>query len=449
MPRDDSQTMCRKTSARIPTAAGEFQVYLYADHRDDKEHLALVYGEICGQSEVLTRLHSECFTGDVLGSQRCDCGEQLQLAMSSIAREGAGVVLYLRQEGRGIGLLDKLRAYNLQDLGYDTVAANLLLGHEADERDYGVAARILQDLGVLSVRLLTNNPAKVAGLEASGIPVTARLPLEAPLTSENADYLRAKAARLHHSLQLDGVQPPPPAENPPLDQALSILSTAAAHRRHTGRPYVTLTYAQSLDGSIAGRPGHPLPLSGAASMALTHSLRAAHDAILVGIGTVLADNPNLNVRLVNGKNPQPVIVDSRLRFPVYANLLRHGRTPWIATGERADAERQQALEAAGARVLRVSGSNGWVDLPALLAQLGELGISSLMVEGGAQIITSFLASRLVDQVVVTIAPLLVGGLRAVDSLGYGSAKGLPRLTRLSYLPLGDDLVLRGEPDWST
>jgi GTP cyclohydrolase II len=243
MPRDNSQTMCRKTSARIPTAAGEFQIYLYADHQDGKEHLALVYGEICGQTEVLTRLHSECFTGDVLGSRRCDCGEQLQLAMGSIAREGAGVVLYLRQEGRGIGLPDKLRAYNLQDLGYDTVDANLLLGHEADERDYGIAARILQDLGVLSVRLLTNNPDKVAGLEASGMPVTARLPLQAPVTSENAVYLRAKAARLNHCLNLGGEQPSPPAGNPPLDQALSILRSAAEHRRRTGRPYVTLTYA--------------------------------------------------------------------------------------------------------------------------------------------------------------------------------------------------------------
>jgi len=450
MPAESSQIVARKIATRIPTAAGEFQLLLYLDPRDGKEHLALVHGQVSGKSEVLVRIHSECFTGDVLGSLRCDCRAQLHLAMAQIARQDAGVILYLRQEGRGLGLLDKLRAYNLQDQGYDTVEANLLLGHAADARDYRVAAHILRDLEVKSIRLLTNNPDKVEGLAALGINVTARLPLETPVKPENTGYLQTKAARLGHCLNLKGEGSLSNRQASILEQVADALSAAPAHCRRRGRPYVTLTYAQSLDGSIAGRPGHPLPLSGAASMALTHSLRSAHDAILVGIGTVLADNPRLNVRLVSGKNPQPVIVDSRLRFPPYASLLRNGRTPWIATGEQADAERQEALEAAGARILRVPGSNGWVDLGALLAQLGELGVSSLMVEGGAQIITSFLASRLVDQVVVTIAPLLVGGLRVVDNLGYLSLKkGLPRLGNLSYQVLGDDLVLRGEPDWST
>ena len=234
---------------------------------------------------------------------------------------------------------------------------------------------------------------------------------------------------------------------PILDQVCEFLQSAAAHRRRTGRPLVTLSYAQSLDGSIADRPGRPLALSGSQAMAMTHGLRAAHEAILVGIGTVLADNPRLNVRLVSGQDPQPVVVDSRLRFPPYANLLKNRRSPWIATSEGADPERQQALEAAGARVLRLQGSNGWVNLAGLLGQLGSLGINSLMVEGGAQIITSFLVSRLVDQVVLTIAPLLVGGLRVVDHLGHSSLRRFPRLKNLSFQQLGDDLVLRGEPDW--
>jgi GTP cyclohydrolase II len=228
-----------------------------------------------------------------------------------------------------------------------------------------------------------------------------------------------------------------------------FLDTAADFRQRTGRPLVTLSYAQSLDGSIADRPGRPLALSGPEAMTLTHSLRASHDAILVGIGTVLADNPRLNVRLVTGANPQPVIVDSRLRFPPYALLLRNGRSPWIATSEGAAPDRQEALEAAGARVIRLPGSNGWVDLAALLDHLGGLGVNSLMVEGGAQIITSFLASRLVDQIVLTIAPLLVGGLRVVDNLGYSPLRRFPRLRNLSYLVCGEDLVLRGEPDWQT
>ncbi|MFZ5450044.1 MAG: RibD family protein [Thermodesulfobacteriota bacterium] len=235
---------------------------------------------------------------------------------------------------------------------------------------------------------------------------------------------------------------------PILEQVCKILRSATTHRRRTGRPLVTLSYAQSLDGSIADRPGRPLALSGSQSMAMTHGLRASHEAILVGIGTVLADNPRLNVRLVVGKDPQPVVVDSRLRFPSYSNLLKNGRTPWIFTNEDADAERQQALEAAGAKVLRIAGSNGWVDLVGLLEYLGSRGINSLMVEGGAQIITSFLTSRLVDQVVLTIAPLLVGGLRVMDHPGHLSLKEFPRLSNLSFQQLGDDLVLRGEPDWN-
>ena len=164
-----TQPIISKTSARIPTANGEFTLSLYQTTVDDKEHLALVVGNVAQQENVLVRIHSECFTGDVLGSLRCDCGPQLNQAMQLIASESAGVILYLRQEGRGIGLRNKLRAYNLQDEGYDTVDANLLLGHEADERDYSVAALMLHDLGVRSLRLLTNNPAKIESLAAAGL----------------------------------------------------------------------------------------------------------------------------------------------------------------------------------------------------------------------------------------------------------------------------------------
>jgi 3,4-dihydroxy 2-butanone 4-phosphate synthase/GTP cyclohydrolase II len=232
-----------------------------------------------------------------------------------------------------------------------------------------------------------------------------------------------------------------------MERVRTALAEAPEHRSRTGRPLVTLSYAQSLDGSIADRPGRPLSLSGSQSMILTHGLRSSHDAILVGIGTVLADNPRLNVRLVTGQSPQPVIVDSRLRFPPYANLLRNGRSPWIVANEGADPERREALEAVGARVLCLPATNGWVNLEALLKQLGDMGVNSLMVEGGAQIITSFLASRLVDQVILTIAPLLVGGLRVVDSLGHANLRRFPRLGNLTYQRLGEDLVLMGEPEW--
>jgi len=195
-------SVTRKACARIPTAHGDFRLCYYTNTLDSKEHLALYMGDPASAGPVLVRVHSECFTGDVLGSRRCDCGEQLDRAMAMVARAGAGVILYLRQEGRGIGLLEKLRAYNLQDQGFDTVEANLMLGHEADERDYSLAALILRDLGVGSVRLMTNNPAKISALLEYGIDVTERVSLEVAANTDNAGYLLTKAQRMDHLLQL-------------------------------------------------------------------------------------------------------------------------------------------------------------------------------------------------------------------------------------------------------
>ncbi len=196
----DRPAFKRGVAARIPTGVGEFQLFLYTG--DGKEHAALVMGDVKGRAGVLVRVHSECFTGEVLGSRRCDCGEQLSRAMEKIAEEGRGVLIYLRQEGRGIGLLDKLRAYNLQDQGYDTVDANLLLGHEADGRDYTVAALILKDLEVASARLLTNNPDKIERLRERGIVVERREPLLPTVNEDNARYLATKALRMNHLLKL-------------------------------------------------------------------------------------------------------------------------------------------------------------------------------------------------------------------------------------------------------
>jgi 2-desacetyl-2-hydroxyethyl bacteriochlorophyllide A dehydrogenase len=192
----------RSVTSRIPTDIGEFQLCLYVSHKDEKEHIALIMGKVKGKSNILVRIHSECFTGEVLGSCRCDCKEQLHLAMQKIAEEGCGILIYLRQEGRGIGLSDKLRAYNLQDQGYDTVDANLLLGHQADERDYTIAALILEDLQVRSVRLLTNNPLKIKSLRELGIIVERQLPLHPTVNEGNFRYLLTKALRMNHLLNL-------------------------------------------------------------------------------------------------------------------------------------------------------------------------------------------------------------------------------------------------------
>jgi GTP cyclohydrolase II len=202
----------RMACARIPTEFGDFQLCYYTNSLDTKEHLALYMGDIANADSVLVRVHSECFTGDVLGSRRCDCGEQLKRSLSLVASEGLGIVLYMRQEGRGIGLLEKLRAYNLQDQGYDTVEANLMLGHGADERDYTLAGCMLEELGVKNVRLITNNPGKISALIEMGINVTERVPLEIPANTDNAGYLLTKVKRMDHQL---GVKPVAAASGEP------------------------------------------------------------------------------------------------------------------------------------------------------------------------------------------------------------------------------------------
>ncbi|MEW5799074.1 MAG: bifunctional 3,4-dihydroxy-2-butanone-4-phosphate synthase/GTP cyclohydrolase II [Bacteroidota bacterium] len=182
----------------LPTPNGKFDVHLYKSSIDNKEHLALIKGTIDPGKPVLVRVHSECLTGDVFGSQRCDCNEQLHTSLTVIEKEGAGIVLYMRQEGRGIGLLNKLKAYKLQDEGKDTVEANEALGFHADVRDYSLAAQILLDLGVKKVKLLTNNPKKIVGLKGFGIEVVERVPIEAKATTTNEKYLRTKRDKLGH-----------------------------------------------------------------------------------------------------------------------------------------------------------------------------------------------------------------------------------------------------------
>ncbi len=194
------QLVERIARAKLPTAYGDFQLVGYRNLLDQKEHLALVKGEVSGRDNVLVRVHSECATGDIFGSRRCDCGEQLHEAMRRIQDEGAGVVLYLRQEGRGIGLGHKLKAYHLQDEGLDTVEANQKLGFPVDLRDYGIGVQILKDLGLTTIRILTNNPKKVVGIEGYGLEITEQLPLAVPPNEHNARYLQTKKEKLGHTL---------------------------------------------------------------------------------------------------------------------------------------------------------------------------------------------------------------------------------------------------------
>jgi len=455
-PDSEDPVVRRLTTARIPTRDGEFQLALYENSEDDKDHLALIHGDISSESSVLVRVHSECFTGDVLGSLRCDCGEQLNVSMRMIADHGSGILLYLRQEGRGIGLQSKLEAYNLQDEGYDTVDANLALGHGADERDYTIGALILQDLDVSSVRLITNNPEKIEALQDLEIEVAERVPLQPHINRHNSEYLRTKVNRMRHMLELSPMSAPQTRTQAD-DRALR--ERFDDHYRATGRPFVTLSYVQSLDGSIATQEGRRLTITDGEALAYTHQLRTAHDAVLVGIGAFIDDDdPALTASRSEGSHPRPVVLDTQLRTPLTANIFRDSEPPpLIATNERPSTERQQALEAKGADVLRLPcrGEDG-LALDELLNQLGQRGLRSVLVEGGARVIRSFMRERLVDHVVLMMAPEFFGGMQAfekeavpagTDAKESPSSDPYPRLTHISQQWVGEDLVLRGDPVW--
>jgi riboflavin-specific deaminase-like protein len=259
---------------------------------------------------------------------------------------------------------------------------------------------------------------------------------------------------MRHMLRLPAA-PPANTSGQSLTSDLAQRVDALRYRAHAyaeerGLPYVTLSYAQSLDGSIAAAQGEPLALSGPQSMTLTHALRSAHDAILVGVGTVLADDPRLTVRLVAGPDPQPIVLDTNLRTPPTARLLQHPKGVWIASAAADSVRAAELRRGANVRILDIGkGEDGRIDLHTLLLELGRQGIRSVMVEGGAQILASFMAEQLAQAAVITVVPRFVGGLRA---LGQPLAEGgalfapalAPALSSVSYTPAGADLVVWGE-----
>ena len=428
--------------ARLPlgTSFGEFDLHAF-ELASGPVYLALVRGELGDGRAVLTRLHSECLTGDALGSLRCDCGTQLRAAARAIAAEGRGVLVYATgHEGRGIGLVNKLRAYMLQEDGADTIDANVRLGFPADARDYGAAARCLALLGVRSVRLLTNNPAKVEALTQNGIEVEHAVPLQTAPHVRNAAYLRAKEARLGH------VEPSGPAlDGDGIGAVANVAPLLGRASERPSRPYIVLKYAQTLDGRIATRLGDARWISGEPERRISHALRAACDAVLVGRGTALVDDPQLTVRMVPGASPLRVVLDSTLRLPTSARVLDdEASTVVITTGASSDASRAALRERRVAVLVVDRGAHG-VDLPSALAALRHAGVRTLLVEGGARVITSFLAEKLVDRLVVGIAPTIIGtGVDAVGDLDVARVADSVRLTNRSVHLAGDDLLVAAD-----
>jgi GTP cyclohydrolase II len=400
-------------------------------------YLALVAGDIAEQAPVLTRIHSECLTGDALGSLRCDCGVQLRDSLRAIGAEGCGVLVYATgHEGRGIGLVNKLRAYVQQDRGSDTVDANLHLGLPVDRRDYREAASVLRALGVARVTLMTNNPAKVRSVRAAGVEVDGIRPVPTAAHERNVAYLRAKEVRLGHA-HPNGHELEQPILAPP-----DVSALLGDVRAREDRPFTIVKYAQSIDGRIATVTGDSKWISGRRERSASHALRARCDAIMVGVGTVMRDDPQLTVRMVPGASPLRVVLDSNLRIPLHARLLGGDAPTLLLTTEGAPPAKVQRLRAAsiGVRVLPVGPAG--IDLHEAMRVLRTGGVQSLLVEGGARVITSFFAAGLVDRVVVALAPLVLGrGLEGIGDLGVTRVQGGIRLTDRRVHLAGDDVLM--------
>ena len=426
-------------SLPLPTPLGRFVLHAFESDAGDV-HLALVIGEISGASGVLTRVHSECLTGDVLGSLRCDCGVQLRTAMRRVAAEGRGLVVYsLGHEGRGIGLLNKLRAYVLQDEGADTYDANLLLHLPAEARRFDAAAEVIRALGVGSVRLLTNNPAKADGLRSAGVVVDEVVPVRTASHVRNVGYLRTKRLRMGHVMpsgdELDGA----PAD------VRDVMELLGDVRPRSDRPYVVAKLAQSLDGRLATATGDSKWISGEEERRVSHALRAASDAVMVGIGTILGDDARLTVRMVPGASPTRVVLDSRLRVPTDAHVLDDDAATLVYTTPSAPAERRFALASLGVGVRTVPPSADGVSLTAVLANLRASGVRVVLVEGGSRLVTSLLAAGLVDRAIVSVAPIIVGaGTDAIGDLGIGRISDAMRLGGAKVHLAGEDVIVAGD-----
>jgi 3,4-dihydroxy 2-butanone 4-phosphate synthase/GTP cyclohydrolase II len=358
--------------------------------------------------------------------------------MRTIGAADRGLLLYATgHEGRGVGLINKLRAYVEQDDGADTIDANVRLGLAVDDRDYADGASVIKALDLRSIRLLTNNPAKVEGLRGAGVEVADVVGLATAAHARNLSYLRAKENRLGHR-RPTGAAADLGVDDEPIDTS-GLMGRVSPP---DDRPYVVLKYAQTIDGRIATRTGDSKWISSEAERQISHALRAACDAVLVGVGTVIQDDPQLTVRMVPGVSPQRVVLDSTLRVPLTAKVLQTDAPTTILSTERSAREQRSLLKARDVKVHLVAPGPDGVEVKAGLAALREEGVESLLVEGGAKVITSMLAAGVVDRLIVGVAPTIIGrGTESVGALGITRVTDGIRLTSRRMHALPDDVLL--------
>ena len=408
------------SKALVPTQYGYFTFYCFL--QGGKENVAMVYGDINNKTDVLIRVHSECFTGDVIQSLKCDCGEQLDKALKKIAKESLGMVIYLKQEGRGIGLFQKLNAYELQDKkNMDTMESNLALGHDIDERSYQDAIDIISFFKLKSIRLITNNPEKATQLSKANINISEIVSLSSQINPFNESYLTVKKEKLNHKITIK--------------------------QKDIKKIHITASYAQSMNGTISMESLQPLQLSNTDALKLTHKLRASHDAILIGINTLISDDPKLTLRYAKGTQPQPCIIDTDLKFIQDSDIFNHPKKPWFFTAST-NKKKQLYLKSKGCKVFQVNQSNTkLLDLNQVVTILQKNNIKSVIVEGGKRILTQFLNNQLVDRCIITISPMFINGTNILDkSITYKLSDSI-KLKNISSYSLADNIIIEGDPDY--
>lgn len=385
--------------SNLPTAHGLFTIRTYT--HDGTAHAVMSMGNPALVDAPYVRVHSECLTGDALGSHRCDCGDQLSAALAAIAQAGDGILIYLRgHEGRGIGLENKLRAYALQDDGLDTIAANRALNLPDDARDYTAAAAILHALDCPQITLLSSNPSKVTALGNLGITVADRRGLPVSERPENSAYLEAKRRFMDHIA---------PAGDPNADtrETTSADDSPLVYEVIADGDEVIAQLAQSQDGFIATSEGDAQFVSGQIDRTHLHRIRASVGAVLVGCGTVIADDPQLTVRAVPGKNPVRVVLDPHARVPATATVFTSPEAPtlWLIGAEVGP----PADVGSHVRVVRLPAAGDDEISPALIVSLiREHVVGSILVEGGGRTVSSFLAAGALDRLFLTSAPVFIG-----------------------------------------